>query len=152
MSFRSHIAHAIKKDQIKNETCQERDKMSCKILFRNSYFFLPRVWKVFWRKASLLHHHALVVPWRPCLPVRRHARLTRRVGQLLRPLQRLHQVWVGPLCRVARRVGVRLRRVRGPAGASVAVRQHVRRRDTSLLHAGVHGAGVVHVARHDMRG
>lgn len=111
----------------------------------------PWVDEVFWRQAPLLKHHALEVPCRPGSSVHGHACLTWREGQLLGPLQSLHQVWVRSLCNVAARIEVRLPRVTDSAGAPVGLRHQVGWRNATLLHPRVHGSGVIHVASHCAR-
>lgn len=96
---------------------------------------------MFWLEASLLDHHALEVPTGSGLSVHGHARLSWGVGQLLRPLQCLHQVWVGSVGGVTSRVGVR-----ASISNASTVRHHVRGGNATLLHPGVNGAGVVHEA------
>lgn len=105
----------------------------------------------FWRQVSLLEHHALEVPRRPGSSVHGHARLTWREGQLLGPLQSLHQVWVRPLCNVASGVEVWLPWVTDGGGAPVGLGHQVGWRNAALLHPGVHGSRVVHVAGHCIR-
>lgn len=100
------------------------------------------------RQASLLEHHALEVPRRPGGSEHGHARLPWREGQLLGPLESLHQMRVGSLRDVASRVEVRLPRVADGGGAPVGLGHEVGRGDAALLHPGVHGSRVVHVARH----
>lgn len=103
---------------------------------------------MFRRQASLLKHHALEVACRPGGSVHGHACLTWREGQLLGPLESLHQMWVGSLCNVASWVEVWLPRVADSGGAPVGLGHEVGGRNATLLHPGMHGSRVVHVARH----
>lgn len=95
-----------------------------------------------------MNHHALEVPCRMGVSVHSHTRLTRGVGQLLGPLQSLHQVWVRSLGSIASWIRVWLAGVRGSVGASTGLRQHVGWRNATLLHPRVHSTRVVHEARH----
>lgn len=103
---------------------------------------------MFWCQASLLNHHALEVPRRPGVTVHGHACLTWGVGQLLGPLQSLHQVWVRSLGCIASWIWVWLARVRGSVAISTGLRHHVGWRNAALLHPRVHGPGIVHEPRH----
>lgn len=96
---------------------------------------------MFWGQGSLLYHHALVMS--PSLGVSVHGQahavaLPWGVGQLLGPLQRFHQMGVGPLGGIVS-AGISLARV-GCAG------HHMGRGSPALLHAWVHRSGVVHEA------
>lgn len=101
---------------------------------------------MFWCQASLLNHHALKVPCRPGVSVHCHACLTWGKGQLLGPLQSLHQMWVRPLGSITSWI-----RVGGTVPTCTDLRHHVGWRNATLLHTRMHGARVIHEARHHVR-
>lgn len=103
---------------------------------------------MFWWQASLLNHHALEIPRRPGVSVHDHACLTRRVRQLLGPLQSLHQMWVRSLGGIASWIWVWLARVRSSVAISASLKHHVGWRNAAVLHPRVHGTRVEHEARH----